>query len=425
MPHPPVAILDGIRTPFVKANGSLAAITPLQLGTHVVGPLLNHPARVDCDDSRIQVVFGTALSYPKFVYGGREVAIGCGEAAINGHGTEYACATSVKTAVEAAHMLALDTADLVIAGGSESLSHQPLIVSDAVETVARMPRKRDPAAFAKSLAQLSIADMLPVLPPVSEPYTGETLAYSAETLMQAFGVSRFDADVYAAQSQQRAAAARDNHLAPRIRPIDTPSGPVADDDLIRGDTTQAVLAELPAVFETGGVTSGNASRLTDGGAAVLLARPEYAAKQGLTPQGFIVASHLSAHDPNVGVLLGPAFAIPKVLDTAGMTLGDIDVIEIHEAFAGQVLANLNALASNTFAREQLNRTSPVGVIDPAKINAWGGSLSIGHPFGATGARIIMQAVDRLHAEDKQTALVALCIGGARGAAVIIQRDVEI
>ncbi|MEX2533269.1 MAG: acetyl-CoA C-acyltransferase, partial [Nitriliruptoraceae bacterium] len=315
-------------------------------------------------------------------------------------------------------------ADLVIAGGSESLSHQPLIVSDAVESLARMPRRRDPAAFAESLTQLSIADMLPVLPPVSEPYTGETLAYSAETLMQAFGVSRYDADTYAAQSQQRAAAARKQHLAPRIRPIDTADGTVTDDDLIRGDTTQAILSELAAVFETGGVTSGNASRLTDGGAAVLLARPAFAAEQGLTPQGFIVASHLSAHDPNVGVLLGPAFAIPQVLDAAGMTLSDIDVIEIHEAFAGQVLANLNALASNTFAREQLNRTSPIGVIDPASINAWGGSLSIGHPFGATGARIIMQAVDRLHAEDKQTALVALCIGGARGAALIIQRDVE-
>lgn len=424
MPYPPVAILDGVRTPFVKANGSLADVSALQLGIHVVAPLLEHPASQACDERRTHVVFGTALAYPSFVYGGREVAIGCGKPAINGHGSEYACATSVKTAVEAAHMLALDTADVVIAGGSESLSHQPLIISEATDALVRMSRRRDPAAFAKSLTELSIAQMLPVLPPISEPYTGETLAYAAETLMQAFGVSRKDADHYAAQTQQRAAAADAQHLAPRIRAIDTPNATIAHDDLIRGDTTPEVLADLPAVFDTGGVTSGNASRLTDGGAAVLLCRADYAAKHALSPQGFIVASHLSAHDPTVGVLLGPAFAIPRVLDAANMTLNDIDVIEMHEAFAGQVLANLNALGSDAFARQHLNRSTAVGQIDPASINAWGGSLSIGHPFGATGARLIMQAVDRLIAEDKQTALIALCIGGARGAALIIQRDWE-
>jgi len=425
MPQPPVAILDGIRTPFVKANGQLAGVTPLALGAHVVGPLLNHPAVTKTPDSRKHVIFGTALAYPTFTYGGREVAIACGAPAVNGHGTEYACATSVKTAVEAAHMLALDSADVVIAGGSESLSQQPLIISDVLDRLARMPRHRDPGGFAASLAQLKIADLLPVLPPVSEPYTGETLAHSAETLMHAYGVSRADADTYAAQTQTRAAAAREPHLAARIKPIDTENGTVSQDDLIRGDTTVDVLSTLPAVFDSGGVTSGNASRLTDGGAAVLLASAAHVKRHALTPQGVIVASVLTAHDPRVGVLLGPAFAIPRVLDQAGMTLADIDVIEIHEAFAGQVLANLNALASDTFATEQLNRTSAVGVIDPTSINLWGGSLSIGHPFGATGARLIMHAVDRLKAEDKTTALIALCIGGARGAAMIIQRDGKI
>jgi len=422
MPHQPVAILDAIRTPFVKANGQLASVTPLELGSHVVDPLLKHPGAVLASASRTQIIFGTALSYPTFVYGGREVAIACGAPAINGHGTEYACATSVKTAVEAAHLLTNDTADVVIAGGSDSLSHQPLLISETLDRVARMSRKRDAQAFATQLATLTIAEMLPVLPSVNEPYNGETLAYSAETLMHAYGVTRADADTYAAQTQQRAAAARDTYLSPRVRPIDTPNGTVSQDDLIRGDTTVDVLAALPAVFDTGGVTSGNASRLTDGGAAVLLASSTHVQRHDLKPQGWIVASHLSAHDPHVGVLLGPAFAIPQVLDQAGMTLADIDVIEIHEAFAGQVLANLNALASDTFAKEQLNRSTAVGVINPADINLWGGSLSIGHPFGATGARLIMHAVDRLHAENKQTALLALCIGGARGAALIIQRD---
>ena len=423
MAFPPVAILDGVRTPFVKANGQFAALAPLTLATHVTKPLLGHDARQTVTDERTQVVFGTALSYPKYVYGGREVAIASGHPYVNGHGTEYACATSTKTAVEAAHLLALGTADMVVAGGSESLSHQPLIVSDAAEQVARMPRHRDPQTFEKALANLSIAELLPVLPPVSEPYNNETLAWSAETLMQAYGVSRGDADAYAAQTQQRAAAAK-AHLAPRIRAVDVNGTPVTEDDLVRGDTTVEVLATLPAVFETGGVTSGNASRLTDGAAAVLLASHTHAKQHDLTPQGFITHAALTAHDPAVGVLLGPAFAIPRVLDAAGMTLADVDVIEIHEAFAGQVLANLNALASDTFATQHLNRTRAFGVIDPEEINQWGGSLSLGHPFGATGSRLIMHAVDRLKKEDKQVALIALCIGGARGAAMIIQRDME-
>lgn len=423
MAFPPVAILDGVRTPFVKANGQLSTRGPLALATHVTTPLLNHDARQTTTDDRTQVVFGTALSYPKFVYGGREVAIASGHAYVNGHGTEYACATSTKTAVEAAHLLALGTADMVVAGGSESLSHQPLIVSDTTDQVARMPRHRDPQAFAKALAKLSIAELLPVLPPVSEPYNKETLAWSAETLMQAYGVSRGDADLYATQTQQRAAAAK-HHLAPRILAIEANGTLIAEDDLVRGDTTVEVLATLPAVYETGGVTSGNASRLTDGAAAVLLTSHTHAKQHGLQPQGLITHAALTAHDPAVGVLLGPAFAIPRVLDAAGMTLADVDVIEIHEAFAGQVLANLNALASDTFATQHLNRTHAFGTIDPMAINAWGGSLSLGHPFGATGSRLIMHAVDRLKAEDKQVALIALCIGGARGAAMIIQRDVE-
>jgi acetyl-CoA acyltransferase len=260
------------------------------------------------------------------------------------------------------------------------------------------------------------------VPPIAEPYSGKTLAYYAETMMSDWGVSRADADLYTAQSHQRAGAAADR-IAPRLLPVDAPDGLVDADDLVRPETTPEILAGLPMVHPElgGGVSPGNASRLTDGAGGVLLATERWSSEAGVEPQGWIRGWALTAHDPDVGVLLGPAHAIPSVLERTGLRPGDIDVWEFHEAFAGQVLANLAALGDRGFAREHLGRDEAVTQLATDDINAWGGSIPLGHPFGATGARLITQTLDRLDAEDGQLGLLALCVGGTRGAAMIVER----
>ena len=420
--HPRIAIVDGRRTPFIRAGGALASLAPLELGSVVVRHLVEEHGLDQVPPDRLAVVWGTSLSYARELYGGREIAIDVGLPAVTGHATEFACATSVKTAVEGALMLMAGEHDVVIAGGSESLSHQPLHLSREAERLARLRRDRHPEQFAEQLLELTLQDLLPRVPAIAEPYSGQTLAYYAETMMGEWGVSRADADHYAAQSHQRAGAAREQ-IAPRLLPVDAPGGTVDADDLVRPETTPEILADLPMVHPElgGGVSPGNASRLTDGAGGVVLSTEQWAAERGVRPQGWIRGWALTAHDPDEGVLLGPAHAIPAVLDRSGLRLGDIDVVELHEAFAGQVLANLAALGDRGFAQKRLGRDTAVGAIAPDEINAWGGSIPLGHPFGATGARLITQTLDRLEAEDGHLGLLALCVGGTRGAAMIVER----
>lgn len=417
-----IAILDGGRTPFVRAGGGLASLTPLELGSRVVRQLVDDHGLDSVPPDRLAVVWGTSLSYPWELYGGREIAIDVGMPAVTGHATEFACATSVKTAVEGALLLQAGEHDVVVAGGSESLSHQPLRIAEQAQRLARLRRDRHPDEFAAQLLELTLQDLVPQVPGISEPYTGKTLAYYAETMMADWGISRSDADAYATLSHQRAAAARDR-LARRLVPVQVDGSTVEADDLVRPETTVEVLAGLPMIHPElgGGVSPGNSSRLTDGAGAVLLSTEAWANESGVPPQGWIRGWALTAHDPDEGVLLGPAHAIPAVLERTGLTLDQIDVLEFHEAFAGQVLANLAALADDSFAQDRLGRKAAVGHISPDDINAWGGSIPLGHPFGATGARLIAQTLDRLEAEGGRLGLLALCVGGTRGAAMVVER----
>jgi len=294
--------------------------------------------------------------------------------------------------------------------------------SPVAERLGRINRKKAPEVFAQELASTDPGDLVPRPSSLAETYTGHTMAYHAETLMSEWGVSREEADAFAVQSHQRAAAA-ESHLASRINAVSVGEQVALKDDMIRPDSNVEELSGLRALFPDQGakVTSGNASLLTDGSGAVVMASAAYASSRGIAVEGYLRGWALTAHDPKAGVLLGPTFSIPQALDDAGLTLQDIDVVEIHEAFAGQVLSNLVALASDDFAREHLNRSSAVGQIDAGDINAWGGSISLGHPFGATGARLILQTIDRLVAEDGQFGLIGMCIGGTRGAALVIER----
>jgi acetyl-CoA acyltransferase len=287
-------------------------------------------------------------------------------------------------------------------------------------------KAKDAGDYLELLKGLGPSDLLPETPAIEEYSTGEVMGESADKLAAMFGVSREAQDEYALMSHQRAAEARDdgrldNELVPATPAPDFE--PITTDNVIRDDTSMEKLESLSPAFVKpyGTVTPGSSSALTDGASATLLMAQEHAEAEGYTPNAALREYTYVAQDPGTELLLGPAYAIPQVLDAAGLALDDIDVIELHEAFAGQVLAVLEALRSPTFAEESLNRSEPVGDVDMDRLNARGGSLSLGHPFGATGARLVTTAANRLHEEDGQWALVAACAAGGQGHAMLVER----
>ncbi|HEY9723077.1 MAG TPA: acetyl-CoA C-acyltransferase, partial [Oscillatoriaceae cyanobacterium] len=273
---------------------------------------------------------------------------------------------------------------------------------------------------------LKPADLRPDAPAIAEFTTGLSMGESAERLAKRFHITREEQDRFAYESHHRAAdATREGLLADQVLPVRVPPKfePIAADNGIRGDTTLEKLAKLQPVFDRqfGTVTAGNSSFLTDGAAATLLMSEETAQELGFKPLATVKAMTSVGLDPLEELLLGPAFAIPKALAQAGLTLDELDVIELHEAFAAQMCANLAALADEAFCREHLGLPHALGRIDRDRLNAWGGSLSIGHPFGATGSRLVTTAAQRLQHQNGRYALVAACAAGALGSAMILER----
>lgn len=417
-----IAIIDGTRTPFGRMNGGLKKNSAVSLGTTVVDELFDSSKLGDVDQERMYIAWGSSLAYPDELYGGREIALRLGLNKVDGHNTEYACASSIKTVHEASLLLGEGHKDVVIAGGGESLSNQPVAQSEGALQLARSKNIPDNPELVAAMLDLTLKDLLPRSQKLGEPVTGETMTFYAAQLMGQWGVSRDEADAFAVRSHEKASACR-SRLNKRITPIETANGVVQEDEYIRSDSTLervSALAEVDA--RAPGITAANASPLTDGAGGVVLSTEEWAHANGYEPLGYIKATALNGHDPDVGVLLGPALTIPLVLERAGLSLQDIDVVDLHEAFAGQVLSNINALASPTFARDHLGLTQAVGEINPEEINAWGGSISIGHPFGATGSRLILQVLDQLEERNAQYGLLALCVGGSRGAAMVLERE---
>jgi acetyl-CoA acyltransferase len=318
-------------------------------------------------------------------------------------------------------------ADRIVAGGTETLSDPPIRVARPVRKRLFEARHAKGAMdYFELLEGLDPRDILPEAPSIEEFSTGEVMGESADRLAAAFDITRREQDEYALRSHRKAAAARDaGHLDSEVYRTAVPPDfdPITTDNVIRDDTSLDKLRSLPPAFVKpfGTVTAGNSSALTDGASATLLMSAEAAEADGYAPKAALRNYTYVAQDPGTELLLGPAYAIPQVLDDAGLTLDNIDVIELHEAFAGQVLAVLEALQSDTFADEQLGRDSAVGTVDLDHMNAWGGSLSLGHPFGATGTRLVTTAAHRLEVEDGRWALVAACAAGGQGHAMLIER----
>ncbi len=420
-----VVLVDGCRIPFLRSGTGYADLTSYDLGRMALKGLLR---RTGLDPSQVdRVVMGSVVQNVHTPNVAREAALAAGfPNSVPAYTVSMACISSNQAVTAGVELIGSGRADVVVAGGTETLSDVPILFKKKVRKKLFEARKYTSAAdYLKLVRQLRPSDLLPEVPSITEYSTGETMGQSADTLAALFGVSREEQDHYALRSHQMAAQARNaGHLAEDLVPALVPPDfdPITADNGIRDDTSLEKLRSLKPAFHKpfGTVTAGNASFLTDGASATLLMADETARALGYAPKAFLRHYTYVAQDPGTELLLGPAYAIPRVLDAAGMTLADVDVIELHEAFAGQVLAVLRALDSKDFAG-RTGRSKPVGAAPMERLNRWGGSLSLGHPFGATGARLVMMAASRLRHEDGQTALLAACAAGGLGHAMLLER----
>ena len=317
---------------------------------------------------------------------------------------------------------------MVVAGGSESLTHIPITIKQALaEKLIGASKAKTLGARLGTLAKIRFKDLVPNFPQIAEPTTGESMGESAERMAKENGITRADQDAWALRSHQLAAAGtQDGRLTAEIGPVYVPPGfeTVAQtDNGIRSDTSEEALAKLRPVFDRqhGSVTAGNASPLTDGASAVLMMSEERAKADGLEPMGFVRSYAFSGLDPGGQLLQGPAYAAPMALERAGITMADIGLMEMHEAFAAQVLSNLQALSSQKFAEEELGRSQAVGHPDLDVINVMGGSIAIGHPFGATGGRITTTLLNEMKRRDVELGLITVCAAGGLGFAMVVER----
>lgn len=420
-----VVLVDGCRIPFLRSGTDYVDLTSYDMGRMVLKGLLT---RTDIDPAIVdRVVMGCVVQNVNTTNVARESALASGfPNSVPAFTVTMACISSNQAITSATELIGSGQAGIVVAGGTESLSDIPIRFQKKVRKQLFEARKfKSPTEYLKLLQKLRPSDLLPEVPSISEYSTGETMGESADKLAAMFNVSRESQDEYALYSHQMAAQARDaGHLDEDIVPAFVPPDfePITTDNGIRDDTSMEKLRSLSPAFHKpfGTVTAGNASFLTDGASATLLMAEETAKAHGFTPKAILRNYTFVAQDPDSELLLGPAYAIPKMLDAAGLTLDDIDVVELHEAFAGQVLAVLAALASEDFAR-RIGRDKPVGEVPMDKLNTWGGSLSLGHPFGATGARLVTMAANRLRHVDGRYALVAACAAGGLGHAMLVER----
>ena len=423
-----VAIVAGLRTPFAKQSTAYKKLTALDLGTAVVGELL---ARTGLAPAKIQqVVYGQVLPSISAPNIAREIVLATGmPRSIEAFSVSRACATSYQSTVSIAEAILAGTIDTGIAGGADSTSDVPIMVSKKLAAALLDVSKAKTLGQKLSIfATLSPKDLLPVPPALAEFSTGLSMGESAEKMAKENHIARSEQDRIAHESHVNAAAAwKDGRFAGEVMTVYVPNGskelvPFSEDNNVRKDSDLASYGKLKPAFDRahGTITAANSSPLTDGASALLIMREDVAKAEGLTPIGFLRSYAFAAVDPRGQMLMGPSYATPIALDRAGLTLADLDLIDMHEAFAGQVLSNTQAFESDAFAKEKLGRASKIGKIDFAKFNVTGGSIAIGHPFAATGARQITQTLRELNRRKGGLALVTACAAGGIGAAMILE-----
>ena len=423
-----VAIVDGCRTPFAKALTDLRDLDVVDLAAAAAGELV---ARSGIDPAEIdRAIFGVvipALDAPNL---GREVVFRAAlPMSLPGYSVNLACASANRAIVQGAESILAGDCEVVLAGGAESLSNVPIQHSPrAARRLMELNKAKSLPQKLAVLAKLRPRDLVPVAPAIAEHSTGMTMGEACEKMAKENDISRRAQDEIALLSHQRAAAATaDGRLARQMMPVFPPARydrPLLADNGVRADTSLEALLALPPVFDRryGTLTAGNSSPITDGGAAVLLMSEEKARGLGIQPLGYLRSYAWAALDPGTQLLQGPAYAAPLALDRAGITLADVDLVEMHEAFAAQILSNMKALASRKFAAAELGRSAPVGEIDLERFNVTGGSIAIGHPFGATGARVTTQLLYELRRRGLNLGLATVCAAGGVGFAMVVERE---
>jgi acetyl-CoA acyltransferase len=422
-----VAIVEGCRTPFSKAGTSFRTVSPVELGKVAVRELIG---RADLDPSEVdEIVYGIVVPSIQAPNVAREVGLAAGlPATVPAYTVSRACASSNQAITSAADNITRGYADIVIAGGVEVLSDVPMLLSRRLrDSLLSASKAKTLAERVRALAGIRPRDLAPVAPAIAEPSTGESMGESAERMAKENGISREAQDRWALRSHRLAHQGTvDGRLLEELVPTFVPPGyqdVVTSDNGIREDTSAEKLASLSPVFDRkyGSVTAGNSSPLTDGASAVLLMSEEKAKSLGYEPLGYIRSWAYSALSPSGQLLQGPAYAAPQALDRAGLTMRDIELWEMHEAFAAQVLSNLQALDSDEFARSELGRDRKVGILDESLINVMGGSIAIGHPFGATGGRLTTTLLREMRRRGLGLGLITVCAAGALGFAMVIER----
>ena len=425
-----IAIVAGLRTPFAKQATAFHGVPAVDLGKMVVNELLQ---KHEVDPSIIdQLVFGQVVQMPEAPNIAREIVLGTG---MNVHTDAYsvsrACATSFQSTVNVAESIMAGISDVGVAGGADSSSVAPIGVSKKfAKTLLDLSKAKTFGQKFGLIRQLGLKDILPVAPAVAEYSTGISMGQTAEQMAKTYQISRADQDALAHRSHTLAAKNwQEGNLAGEVMTAHpAPHKAFIDkDNCFRENSTLEGYAKLRPVFDRkhGSVTAANSTPLTDGGAAILLMREGRAKELGYKPLGYIRSYAFAAIDVWQDMLMGPSHATPLALKRAGMELADLDLIEMHEAFAAQALANMKMFASDKFARENLahlGRDKAIGEIDMSKFNVMGGSLAYGHPFAATGARLITQTLNELNRRGGGVGLTTACAAGGLGAAMIVETD---
>lgn len=413
-----VAIVGGNRIPFARANGAYAHASDQDMLTATLDGLVE---RFSLEGERLgEVVAGAVLKHARDRDLTRESVLGSKLAPETpAYDVQQACGTGLETVITVANKIALGQIDVGIAGGVDTASDAPIAVNEDLRHILLdLNRAKSLPGRARTLTRLRPGQVVPEIPQNAEPRTGLSMGEHAARTAAEWGITREEQDALAVASHVHMAAAYERGF---YADLITPYLGLERDQNLRADSTVEKLAKLKPVFGDT-MTAGNSTPLTDGASAVLLASEEWAAARGLPVLAYFVDAQTAAVDhvhKGEGLLMAPAYAMPVLLDRNGLALGDFDLYEIHEAFASQLLATLAAWRDPVFGRERLGRDAALGEIDRSKLNVNGGSLAAGHPFAATGGRIVASLAKALHERGGGRGVISICAAGGQGVVAIL------
>jgi acetyl-CoA acyltransferase len=425
-----IAVVDGVRSPFCRAGVVLKKVSADDLGVHVVKELL---ARTSCPINEVdELIFGNAAQPANAANIARVIALKSGlPKTLSAYTVHRNCASGLESVTTAASKIRAGEGSVYVVGGTESMSNIPLYFNGKMTTLF-VNLMKSKTIWQKSVAIAAfrpsfLSPVIAVQEGLTDPVSGLNMGMTAENLATEFHITREEQDQYAMRSHQLSAKARDNKIFEQeIHPLPVPDKyeiVQEHDDGIRKEQTLEALANLKPYFDraTGTVTVGNACGLTDGSCAILLTSETKAKQWGIKPLGYLKEYAYAGLEPE-RMGLGPVYSASKVLDKAKMTMNHIELFELNEAFAAQVIANEKAFDSDDFAKKYLGKSSKVGFLDRNKLNVNGGAIALGHPVGATGARLIVTLLKEMKRKNVALGMATLCIGGGQGAALILELE---